>query len=332
VPWSDTDHPQSDFEETSPELRSAISSCTGYNDFKRLELIEEARTHPSALLTEVPSYQRLEWIGDAVLCMAIRTWIYYNIGKGASLERMVEVEAALVSNEVLAFLCVKCGLQHHLNHRDHSLPSRLEDYVWSVRESGDGLWGTDPPKSISDMAEAVIGAIHVDGGFAAGQRACLRFMSPMLDVLLKAQRANKEIRLKHPRKAMQEMAGELLEVNLERGPYFASTSPDIDVLVQGGKWGRTSKDGNSFVGSVGILGSILTGVSDTSEKVARNKVCALAVCTIETNPELCDRLKTCLRRLESAHSHNENALAQKRLLEASAAPRIELESEYHAIV
>ena len=97
--------------------------------------------HPSANHPSVPSYQRLEWVGDAVLCLAVRAWILENFPE-LTLGDMVVYEAALVSNETLAFLSVKYGLQHNLNHRDQSLPSRIESYSWRVREPGNGLWGT----------------------------------------------------------------------------------------------------------------------------------------------------------------------------------------------
>eukprot|EP00980_Cylindrotheca_fusiformis_P003138 scaffold721_cov131-Cylindrotheca_fusiformis.AAC.28 len=302
VSWNDTEHPKRITKDTDRRLRNLVSSCTGYSDIQRIELAEEALTHPTFRSTEVPSYQRLEWIGDAVLCMAIRKWIYYNLREGASIGTLVEVDAALVSNETLAFLCGKYGLQHHINHSDPDLEPRMENYVRSVSELGNGLWCTDPPKSMSDIAESLLGAVHMDGGFAAGQSACLRFMSPLLNVLLEAQSLKKEIRLKHPRKAITEIAGDLFEIHVESEPYFALAAPKVDVLFQGGNWGPAKKESDSFVASVTILGSILLAVADPSARVAKNKVCAIVVTAVETNPRLLDRLQTCFRRIESTQS------------------------------
>jgi dsRNA-specific ribonuclease len=309
VPWSESEHLPSGFEE-SPGLSEAISNCTGYRKFRRKELIIEAFTHPSALSTEVSSYQRLEWIGDAVLCIAVRKWIYENF-KEITLGEMVVIEAAVVSNETLAFLAVRYGLQHHLDHRDYSLPSRIEAYTSGVREYGTGLWGTDPPKSISDMAEAIIGSVHVDGGFVEGQTACLQFMSPVLNVLLKARKKNKDICFKHPRKIMQEMGGELLELNVNRESDLVISEGGTEISFPGGKWGQASRDGSSHVASVSILGSIVAGVSNPSATVAKNKVCALTVCTLEANPGLRDRLQTCRSRIKSGQTCHLKALTEK---------------------
>jgi dsRNA-specific ribonuclease len=178
LPWDD-DNIESQIDEqiVPSELLDAIGVGMGYKGFKRPELAMEAFTHPSALHPSVPSYQRLEWVGDAVLCLAARQWIYKTFPE-RPLGDMVVMEAAVVNNETLAFLSVQNGLPHHLNHRDQSLPSRIETYDWSIRELGRGLWGAgefalglfcfhnlfaaepllslhllDPPKVISDIGK-----------------------------------------------------------------------------------------------------------------------------------------------------------------------------------
>lgn len=313
LPWTEIQHSPSKYK-GSQELLSAISSVTGYQKYDRNALAEEAITHPSALSTNVPSYQRLEWIGDAVLCIAVRLWIYKNF-RDVSLGEMVTMEAALVSNETLAFLCVKYGLQHHLDHRDNSLPSRLEDYTWTVKE-GNGLWGADPPKCISDMMEAIIGSVHCDGGFTAGHQAALKMMTPILNVLLRAKKVNRTIVLKHPKKILQEMSGELVDVKISPEADFAITEEDTTVLFPNGKWRRASKHGNSFVGSISILGKTLVGLSDPSPSVGKNKTCALMVSTLNKNPELGDRIHLVRSRVESGRARYVRAMREKRRLEA----------------
>jgi dsRNA-specific ribonuclease len=141
LPWDNDTEQKTDHIMDNTHLLEAVRRCTGYDNFKQPELVEEAFTHPSALHPTVPSYQRLEWAGDAALCLAVREWIFKNLGD-ISLGDMVVMEAALVANETLAYLSIRNGLQHHLNHRDQTLPSRIEAYDWSVRELGRGLWGT----------------------------------------------------------------------------------------------------------------------------------------------------------------------------------------------
>jgi endoribonuclease Dicer len=51
------------------------SKFTGYPSFRSLKLVEEAFTHTTDPRPGISSYERLEWIGDAVLCLAVRNWI-----------------------------------------------------------------------------------------------------------------------------------------------------------------------------------------------------------------------------------------------------------------
>jgi dsRNA-specific ribonuclease len=85
--------------EPKPSLLAAATAFTGHTTWLKHELVEEAFTHPTALHPVVPSYQRLEWVGDAVLCLAIREWIYktfISLPVGDS----VMVSAALESKRV----------------------------------------------------------------------------------------------------------------------------------------------------------------------------------------------------------------------------------------
>jgi endoribonuclease Dicer len=118
-------------------LLESVLRATGYSGFSRPELVEEAFSHHP----EVPSFERLEWVGDAVLCLSTREWIWNNFSD-LELSEMVTMESALVSNEVLSFLSVQTGLHRYLSHKDHTLPSRIEAYIYSIQEDGCGLWGT----------------------------------------------------------------------------------------------------------------------------------------------------------------------------------------------
>lgn len=144
LPWDETDTSvacgdSGDIENSV--LLDVVQKCTGHSKtFSRPKLVSEAFTHPSAIDALVPSYQRLEWIGDAVLCLCAREWLFRNLGEETNLGELVVSEGAIVSNETLGFVSMKFGLQEYLNHRDQSLPKRIESYCWNIQE-GCGLWG-----------------------------------------------------------------------------------------------------------------------------------------------------------------------------------------------
>ncbi len=143
-PWDETDTSVACGEIgdiDNSELLEVLQKCTGHTEsFSRPKIVSEAFTHPSAIDASVPSYQRLEWIGDAVLCLCAREWLFRNLGEQVSLGDLVVSEGAIVCNETLGFLSMKFGLQEYLNHRDQSLPKRIESYCWNIQE-GCGFWG-----------------------------------------------------------------------------------------------------------------------------------------------------------------------------------------------
>lgn len=120
---------------------SLVSRTTGYTSIRSSDLFAEAFSHASGGYPNVSSYERLEWTGDAILCLAVRQWIWHYF-PDADLRKMVTLEGAIISNEALAFVAVQTGLHHYLQHNDHTLPSRIESYICSVQQDGRGLWST----------------------------------------------------------------------------------------------------------------------------------------------------------------------------------------------
>lgn len=121
------------------KLANACCEIFGGINFTYPELLEEAFTHPSCTHEEVPCYQKLEWVGDAVLCLFARNWIFHQY-PGLKVGELVIIEATIVCNETLAYLSASNGLQRYLNHRDISLPGKFEQFE---RECNDrGLWAT----------------------------------------------------------------------------------------------------------------------------------------------------------------------------------------------
>ena len=69
LPWDGNCVENSNDQDKNLQLLNAVRRCTGYHRFKQPEFVDEAFTHPIANHPSIPSYQRLEWVGDAVLCL-----------------------------------------------------------------------------------------------------------------------------------------------------------------------------------------------------------------------------------------------------------------------
>lgn len=128
----------------------ALCQRLGYQ-FKDITLLETALTHPSyGGDHHVPHYQRLEFLGDAVLELAISKYLYFEfpeIDEG----KLTRIRAGLVREETLCRAAQRLDLGRYL---------RL-----SVGEDRSG--GRTKPSILCDVMEAVLAAVYLDGGFDA---------------------------------------------------------------------------------------------------------------------------------------------------------------------
>jgi len=142
----------------------ALQKALGYA-FKDRSLMETALTHPSyAGEHRTPHYQRLEFLGDAVLELSISRILYFelpNVDEG----RLTRLRAELVREESLYIIARKLGLGNFI---------RL-----SVGEERSG--GRDKPSILSDITEALIAAVYLDGGFDAAFGLVSRLYEGMIN-------------------------------------------------------------------------------------------------------------------------------------------------------
>lgn len=126
----------------------ALCKKLGY-EFKDIKLLETALTHPSyGGDHHVPHYQRLEFLGDAVLELAVSRYLYFEF-PGTDEGRLTRIRAGLVREETLCRAARRLELGKYL---------RL-----SVGEDRSG--GRNKPSILCDVMEAVLAAVYLDGGF-----------------------------------------------------------------------------------------------------------------------------------------------------------------------
>ena len=126
----------------------ALCKKLGYT-FKDMKLLETALTHPSyGGDHHVPHYQRLEFLGDAVLELAISRYLYFEFPE-VDEGKLTRIRAGLVREETLCRAAKRLQLGKYI---------RL-----SVGEDRSG--GRDKPSILCDVMEAVLAAVYLDGGF-----------------------------------------------------------------------------------------------------------------------------------------------------------------------
>ncbi|GAM85067.1 hypothetical protein ANO11243_030700 [Dothideomycetidae sp. 11243] len=150
--------------------------------FKNARLLYAVFNHPSnpQMHEKVPSYQQLEFLGDALLDMACVAHLMYEFPRQDP-QWLTEHKMAMTTNSFLGALCVKLGFHRHLRHTSTSLGARIKEYIEELDEAkratndSPDYWTSikDPPKALADVVEAYIGAIFLDSGFDYGE--VLRF-------------------------------------------------------------------------------------------------------------------------------------------------------------
>ncbi|KAH6919140.1 type III restriction enzyme [Coprinopsis sp. MPI-PUGE-AT-0042] len=142
----------------------------GYQ-FHSNDLLVEAVTHPSFVAeTGGTSYQRLEFLGDAILDLVVLDYLYRKFPEATS-HQLSFLRAKVIRAPALAYLAItKLNLHKTMLMNSTDLYKSIDAYVGpfnaiSPQEIVDRGWKYDPPKAISDVFESVVGAVLVDSGY-----------------------------------------------------------------------------------------------------------------------------------------------------------------------
>lgn len=157
-----------------------LQSDLGY-EFENISLLSEALSHPS--LKQVnknqKDYERLEFLGDAVLSLLISEEIYKAFTKYDE-GMLAKTRAYLVCKDSI------CKVSEHL---------KLEEFIIMTR--GEELsGGRTNLNNIENTMEAIIAAIYLDGGIEAARAVVLKLWAPLIE--------NSEVVYIDPKSALQE--------------------------------------------------------------------------------------------------------------------------------
>ena len=130
------------------------------------ELLERALTHRSYAYENggLPTNERLEFLGDSVLGVIV-TEALYTTHPDLSEGRLAKLRAAVVNARALAGVARDLGLGEHIK----------------LGRGEESTGGRDKASILSDTVEAVIGAIHLSGGFEASGPVVHRLFDPLME-------------------------------------------------------------------------------------------------------------------------------------------------------
>ena len=148
----------------------AVEAAIGYR-FSKPALLRSAFKHPSYPYEhDIPHYQRLEFLGDALLDLAVVDYLYTTFPE-ADPKWMTEHKMAMVSNNFFACVCVELGLHKHLTTTTSAMIGDVASFARELeqaKKSGQSDYWTSfssTPKALSDIVEALVAAMFEDSGF-----------------------------------------------------------------------------------------------------------------------------------------------------------------------
>ncbi|KAI8431594.1 hypothetical protein MSG28_016083 [Choristoneura fumiferana] len=149
--------------------------------FKDRSLLLQALTHASHQRNRLTDcYQRLEFLGDAILDYLITRHLYED-PRRHSPGALTDLRSALVNNTIFATLAARHGFHKYFRHMSPGLNEVLTRYVKIQEENGHSISeehylihedemeqaeDVEVPKALGDLFESVAGAIFLDSGMS----------------------------------------------------------------------------------------------------------------------------------------------------------------------
>ncbi|XP_015776860.1 PREDICTED: endoribonuclease Dicer-like [Acropora digitifera] len=184
-------------------LENFEDNSIGYRFRSKLYLVEaltHASYHPNRI---TPCYQRLEFLGDAVLDFLVTQHLYFRHGK-LSPGDLTDIRQALVNNNIFAVIAVKKDFNKYLKEMSPTLFKIIENFITFVDDeneerkqnysnevsadpfvivSEENAEGIDTPKVLGDIFESVAGAVFLDSGMDLTKiwGVYYRMMKPYID-------------------------------------------------------------------------------------------------------------------------------------------------------
>ncbi len=132
--------------------------------FQNQALLQEALTHPSFASKDKINYQRLEFLGDAILGLVIAEILIKKYPK-ANEGELSKRQSYLISGEILAEIALSINLGD----------------VMKFSHGEELIGGKNNKRNLENALEALIGAIYLDSGLINCQRFIANYWQKSID-------------------------------------------------------------------------------------------------------------------------------------------------------
>jgi len=188
---------------------SEIQKIISYT-FKDEDLLLTALTHRSCLNTPgiTESYERLEFLGDAILEMLITVYLYSKY-PGKAEGYLTAARSAIVRTESLSNISLKHGFNSYIR----------------MSKGEESTGGRKNASTLEDVIESLIGSLYIDGGLEAAKSFFESFILPnAVEIIV-------EDKLKDPKSLLQEK----IQAQGGQSPVYESikeTGPDHEKIFE----------------------------------------------------------------------------------------------------
>ncbi|CAF1053013.1 unnamed protein product [Adineta ricciae] len=130
--------------------------------FRNKAYLVAAFTHPSkSIQSNGISYERLEFLGDALLDFLVIRYTFLNYDQHVTPGRLTDIRQDLSNNSRLGYLLVSYELHTNIRYRSSELSQQIQVYIDHFKLTSKTPLA-NAPKIFADVFEALIGAIFFD--------------------------------------------------------------------------------------------------------------------------------------------------------------------------
>ncbi|KFH73137.1 hypothetical protein MVEG_00358 [Podila verticillata NRRL 6337] len=286
-----------------------VQKFLGYS-FKNPRLFMEAMTHASSARMDSSCYERLEFLGDAVLDFQVVKY-YYHKYRDAPPGAITLIKDASVNNQILGALAIQWGLGEFLIHNSEPLASEIQRTIATLemqKESsptntleGEYWVNIKMPKVLGDLVESTLGAVFVDCGFDFATICDVfdRLIRPFLDNHISLEQI-----VIHPTKALIEFVQSkgCNEAKFQREEMNVENRSKNTMRKLG--LGRCSgRDANpTQVCKFMVHGQLIATATGLDIGALRKQVAEEAMRKLQADPDLVDAKCNCPKRRRARHA------------------------------
>src|SRR4051794_41106748 len=146
------------------DILADCQEAIGYK-FRKSELLRSALTHTSGANTRLASFERLEFLGDAVLGLVCVEQLYHRFPDLQEGD-LTKIKSVVVSRRTCA------RFSRDLN---------LSDYMFLGRGMSFRHEHAVPANLLADVYESVVGAVYLDGGLEPAREFIMKQLGPEIE-------------------------------------------------------------------------------------------------------------------------------------------------------